>query len=299
MTTQQAAGKRHVIVGAGPAGLRAIETIRSHESGSSITLIGDEQAYSRMVLPYLLAGDIEEKGVLTGDSSYFSSLNVETRFGRKVTSIDSRANTVTLDDGSTVSYDDLLISTGSLATRPQIPGADLPGVQNMWTLEDARSFLSRAKPNSEVVIVGAGFIGLIILNGLHSAKHKITFVELEDHILPRMIDAGGAAVVEGWMGRHGVESITGATVTERSSSNGRFTLRLKDGRTLGADSVVMATGIKPNMDFAGSAGIKTREGILVNNKLQTSVSNIYAAGDVAEGPVLGSNAQEVHAIQPT
>ncbi|MFQ5933160.1 MAG: FAD-dependent oxidoreductase, partial [Dehalococcoidia bacterium] len=149
------ANTRHVIVGAGPAGLRAMETIRSYDPGSSITLIGDEPAYSRMVLPYYLAGDIEEQAVTTGDPNYFSSLNVETRFGRKVVSIDSKANSLTLDDGSSVAYDNLLLATGSSATKPPIPGADLPGVQNMWTLDDARQFLGKVSPNSNVVIIGA------------------------------------------------------------------------------------------------------------------------------------------------
>ncbi|MEE9198224.1 MAG: FAD-dependent oxidoreductase [Dehalococcoidia bacterium] len=299
MARKKAASKRHVIVGAGPAGLRAIETIRSYEPGSSITLIGDEPAYSRMVIPYYLAGDIEERAVFTGDLNYFSSLKVETMFGRRVTSIDPKAQTLTLDDRATVGYDDLLIATGSSATRPPIDGATLPGVQNMWGLQDARDFLARARPNSQVVIIGAGFIGLIILDGLHNAHHQVTFVELESHILPRMIDAGGAAIVEGWMKRHGVTSVTGTSVTEIFGRNGGFGLRLKDGRELEADSVVVATGIKPNLDFAASAGVKTRQGILVNNKLQTNIPNIYAAGDVAEGPVLGSRAKEVHAIQPT
>ena len=292
-------GARNVIAGAGPAGVRAAETIRRYDPDSSITVIGDEPAYSRMALPYFLAGNIEEKAVLTGDSGYFSNLNVETRFGRSVASIDTGGNSVTLDDGSTVEYDNLLIATGSAATRPPITGADLSGVQNMWTLDDARGFLTGAKANGDVVIIGAGFIGLIILDGLHGAKHKVTFVELEDHILPRMISADGAAVVESWMSRHGVESVTGTSVTEISANNGRFSLSLQDGRSLEADSVVMATGIKPNMDFAASSGIDTGDGILVNNKMQTNVANVYAAGDVAQGPVLGSSAQEVHAIQPT
>ncbi|MCH8088106.1 MAG: NAD(P)/FAD-dependent oxidoreductase, partial [Chloroflexi bacterium] len=293
------ANKKHVVIGAGPAGLRAIETIRDYESDSSITLIGDEPAYSRMVIPYYLAGDIEERAVYTGDQDYFTNLNVDTKFGFRVTSIDAKAKTVTLDDGSTVEYDDLLIATGSSATRPPIPGADLPGVQNMWSVGDARAFLSNAKPNSEVVIIGAGFIGLIILDGLHGAHHKITFVELEDRILSRMIASGGAKVVESWMGRHGVETITGTSVTRIEASNGRLSLSLASGKSLQVDSVVVATGIKPNMDFAAGAGIKTGDGILVNNQMETNVAGIFAAGDVAEGPILNSQARAVHAIQPT
>jgi NAD(P)H-nitrite reductase large subunit len=292
--------KKHVIIGGGPAALRAMETIRDYESNSSITLICDEPAYSRMVLPYYLAGNIEEGAVYTGDGNYFSSRSVETKFGRKAVSVDSKAQTVTLDNGDIVEYDDLLIATGSSATRPPIAGANLAGVQNMWTLQDAQDFLAKTKPNSEVVIIGAGFIGLIILDGLHAANHKVAFVELEEHILPRMIDAGGARIVENWMDKHGLKSITGTSVTEITSSNGKFGLRLQNGQTLETDSVIMATGIKANLDFLEGSGIEIgRGGIVVNDRLQSSASNVYAAGDVAEGPVLGSNDKEVHAIQPT
>ena len=294
------ANKKHVIIGGGPAALRAMETIRDYESDSAITLICDEPAYSRMVLPYYLAGNIEEGAVYTGDGNYFSSRNVETQFGRRAISVDPKAQTVTLDNRETVQYDDLLIATGSSATRPPIPGTNLAGVQNMWTLQDAQDFLGKAKPNSEVVIIGAGFIGLIILDGLHGANHKVTFVELEEHILPRMIDAGGARIVESWMKKHGVESVTGTSVTEITSSNGWHGLTLQNGRTMEADSVIMATGIKANLDFLEDSGIKMGQGgIEVNEKMQSSISNVYAAGDVAEGPVLGSNKKEVHAIQPT
>lgn len=293
------ANKRHVVIGAGPAGLRAIETIRAHDSDSSITLIGDEFAYSRMVIPYYLAGDIKEKAVFTGDDDYFSGLSVETRFGARVTGIDATGKSVSLSDGSSVGYDNLLIATGSTATRPPIDGADGAGVQNMWDLEDARNFKNTVSAESRVVIVGAGFIGLIILDGLHGGGHTITFVELEDHILPRMINSEAAEVVEAWLERHGVKCKTGTSVSSIGQRNGHRDVKLSNGEKMEADAVVMATGISPNLDFASSAGIATGDGILVDSKMATNVDGIYAAGDVAEGPVLHSDARAVHAIQPT
>ena len=293
------ANKRHVVVGAGPAGLRAIETIRAHDANSSITLIGDESAYSRMVLPYYLAGDIQEKAVFTGDDSYFAGLNVETRFGARVTSIDASGKSVSLSDGSSVGYDNLLIATGSSATRPPIDGADGAGVQNMWDIEDARNFKNSVSAGSRVVIVGAGFIGLIILDGLHGGGHTITFVELEDHILPRMINSEAAEVVEAWLEKNGVRCITGTSVSSIGQHDSHRDVKLSNGNKMEADAVVMATGISPNLDFASGAGIATANGILVDSKMSTNVDGIYAAGDVAEGPVLHSDAKAVHAIQPT
>ncbi len=293
------ANKRHVVVGAGPAGLRAIETIRAYESDSSITLIGNEAAYSRMVLPYYLAGDIQEKAVFTGDDGYFAGLNVETKFGAQVTGIDAAGKSVSLSDGSTVEYDDLLIATGSSATRPPIDGADLAGVQNMWDIEDARNFKNSVSAGSRVVIVGAGFIGLIILDGLHGGGHTITFVELESHILPRMINSEAAEVVEAWLEKNGVRCITGTSVSSIGEHDGHRDVKLGNGDKMEADAVVMATGISPNLDFASGAGIATGQGILVDGRMATNVDGIYAAGDVAEGPVLHSDSKAVHAIQPT
>ena len=293
------ANKKHVVVGAGPAGLRAIETIRSLESDSSITLIGDEQAYSRMVLPYYLAGDIQEKAVFTGDDNYFSGLNVDTRFGARVTGIDASAKSVSLSDGSSIEYDNLLIATGSSATSPPIEGADGAGVQNMWNIDDARNFKNTVSAGSRVVIVGAGFIGLIILDGLHGGGHTITFVELEDHILPRMINSEAAEVVEAWLEKNGVRCITGTSVSSIGQHDNHRDVKLSNGDKMESDAVVMATGIRPNLDFASSAGIATGDGILVDGKMATNVAGVYAAGDVAEGPVLHSDSKAVHAIQPT
>lgn len=300
MTTSN--GKRHVILGAGPAGLNAIDTIRIlGDNNSSITLICDEPAYSRMVLPYYLGGDIVEKAVFTGDVDYFEKQKVHTIFGKKATSINPKAKAVTLDDGNSVEYDDLLIAVGTSAATPPIPGSDLPGVINMWTLDDAQKYLSMAGPRSEVVIIGAGFIGLIILDGLYKKGAQITFVELEKNILPRMIDARGAELTEQWMKDRGVKVLTGTSASEITEEPiGRKTLRLSDGATLTADVVIMATGIKPNLDLISGSGIEASDAIYVNNRMLTNVPDVYAAGDVAAGPdiVTGGRASQ-HYIQPT
>ena len=169
----------------------------------------------------------------------------------------------------------------------------------MWTLEDAKNFKANVSEGSRVVIVGAGFIGLIILDGLHGGGHKITFVELESHILPRMINSEAAEVVEGWLESQGVKCITGASVSKISQNGANYGVSVSSGDNLEAEAVVLATGIRPNLDFAAGAGIATGDGILVDNRMATSVDGIYAAGDVAEGPVLHSDSRAVHAIQPT
>src|SRR5437879_3109084 len=127
--------KSHLIIGGGPAAINAIETIRDFDGGASqITLISDEPAYARMVLPYYLANQIPQKQVYTADDAYFDRLKVTRHFGQRVSRIDPRAKTVTLQDGQAIPFDNLLISTGASATIPPIPGADLPGVHPLWTM---------------------------------------------------------------------------------------------------------------------------------------------------------------------
>jgi NAD(P)H-nitrite reductase large subunit len=291
---------QNVIIGGGPAGIAAIETIREFDGGtSSITLISDEPAYARMALPYYLAGEIPEDQVLIGSPRYFDQMKVEARSGR-VASIAPKEKRLTLEDGSTVAFDNLLIATGSSAARLNVPGSDLRGVTTLWTIEDAHQALAGLPENAEVVFIGAGFIGFIILNAMHKRGCRLSVVEIQEHVLPRMMDADGARVVEDWLAKSGVQVHTGATVAEIAQrADGRKTVRLADGRDLPADLVVLSTGIRPNLGFLDGSGIKTAQGILVNQRMQTNFPNIYAAGDVAEGPDLLTGQPAIHAIQPT
>src|SRR5712692_11054063 len=182
---------RHLIIGGGPAAINAIETIRDFDRGAStITLVSDEPAYSRMVLPYYLANQIPEKQVYTADAAYYDALKIERRIGSRVTKIDPQAKEVNLQDGQTLAYDNLLIETGASPTIPPIPGADLPGVYPLWTLAQTQAVLqaTQGNPKPEVVFIGAGFIGFIVLNALYKRGWKLHVVEIADHVLPRMLD---------------------------------------------------------------------------------------------------------------
>lgn len=292
---------KHVIIGAGPAGINAMTTIRELESeDSEITLITSEHPYSRMVLPYYIAGNVEEGHVNTGSPEYFANLNVRTMFGSSVASIDSDNNQVTLDDGTNVPYDNLLIATGSSAAGLSIEGTSLGGVTNLWTMQDAKNALAAADGSeTDAVFVGAGFIGLIILNAAYKAGWQLNVVEVADQILPRMLDSQAAPLVESWLARKGVGVHTGVKVESIAESGGKKQVKLDNGNELSADVVIMATGIKTNIDIVAGTSIETNEGILVNNQMQTSIPNIYAAGDVAEGPDLLTGGKAIHAIQPT
>lgn len=292
--------RRHLIIGGGTAGINAIRTIREEDGGASeITLVSAERPYSRMVLPYYLGRSIAESHVFTATPARLAQWGVKAHLGRRAAALDPTAGKLTLDDGTVLEYDDCLIATGSSPIRPPIPGADGPGVHAFWTLDEARGVIREITAGSHVVMVGAGFIAFTILNSILALGAKLTIVEIEPRILPRMIDQAGAELVEAWLRKHGVEILTRATLTRIEDTGGRRRLHVKDGSELVADVVIMATGIKTNLEWLQGSGIRVNRGVVVDDHLRSSVPNVYAAGDVAEGRNLVTGALEVHAIEPT
>jgi NAD(P)H-nitrite reductase large subunit len=291
----------YVVVGAGPAGVIAAETLAKTDPSGSVTLVGSEPEapYSRMALPYLLAEDIGEEGTrLRHGDGHYEGLGITLRQG-KASSIDPGASTVTFDGRNTLKYDRLLIATGARPTRPPIPGMDLAGIESCWTLEDSRRIAAGCTDGSKVVLMGAGFIGCIVLEALASRGVDLTVVEMEDRMLPRMMDETGGAMIKSWCESKGVTVLTGTAVKSIEAAGDGFSLALGNGDTMAANLVVCATGVAPNLDFLDGSGIATDHGILVDEHLATNVDDIYAAGDVAQGYDFSTGKQEVHAIQPT
>jgi len=292
--------RRHLIIGGGTAGMNAIRTIREEETErSTITLVSAEKPYSRMVLPYYLDRSIAESHVFTATARVLADWGVTTQMGKRATALDTKANVCTLDDGTTVEYDDCVIATGSSAVRAPVPGADGPGVHSFWTLDQARGVLAQIQPGSHVVMVGAGFIAFTILNSILSLGAKLTIVEVAPRILPRMIDDAGAGLVQAWLEQNGVAVRPGAKLTRIDDAKGRRRLKMAAGGDLVADVVIMATGIRTNLDWLKGSDVKINQGVVVDDHLRSSVPNVYAAGDVAEGPDLIGETNAVHAIEPT
>ena len=292
---------KHLIIGAGPAGVIAAETLRTQDPEADIVLIGDEPEapYSRMALPYLLADNVDEAGTyLRPDPAHFQSQRIQVQQGR-VASVDTQAHSVTLEQGERLDYDRLLIATGSHTVKPPIPGMDLDGIENCWTLADARAIAQRAQPGQQVVLMGAGFIGCIVLEALVARGVTLTVVEREPRMVPRMMDQTGGELLKRWCESKGVRVLTGTQVDEIKAGPQRLSLAVGNGGVLEADLVVCATGVRPNVDFLQNSGVETDLGILVDDHLRTSARDVYAAGDVAQGPVFNGGQREVHAIQPT
>jgi NAD(P)H-nitrite reductase large subunit len=295
---------KHLIVGAGPAGILAAETLRKGDSSAEIQIIGGEPEppYSRMAIPYLLEGNIGEDGTyLRKTEGHYDDLNIQYSHGM-VESITAGDSSLTLEGGDTVGYDRLLLATGARPLQLPIPGVDMAGVHNCWTLADAREIAKLAKQDSNVVLIGAGFIGCIILESLLKLAGNLSVVEMEERMVSRMMDDTASGMLKRWCESKNVEVLTSSRVSAieaASDGAGDKNVVLEDGRKINAHLVVLAVGVKPNMEFLDGSGVATDDGILVDEHLATNVENIFAAGDVAQGPDFSTGDFMVHAIQPT
>ena len=290
-----------IIIGGGPAATNAIETIRQFDDSTSITLISDEPAYSRMALPYWLSGQIPREQTYTGDVAYFNQLKIAARFGDRVTSIDPAAKSIKTSSNDELSYDNLLIATGSSPLELPIDGGDLSGVTPKWSLAHVEKGLEilDGKSNPRVTLVGAGFIGFIILSALHKRGCQLTVVERESHVLPKMLSATSAEYVQRWLDQQHIKVHTQTSITAISESTDGSKNVATTAGDIEADLVVVAIGVRPNTGLADAAGLATDHGILVDQYMRTSDPHIYAAGDCAQGIAMFNDERQVHAIQPT
>ncbi len=293
---------KYLLLGNGPAGVVAAETLRQVDPAGEIVMTGceNEPPYSRMAIPYLLKGGINEVGTyLRKAGDHFDKLRVR-QIEAKAVALDTDKRNVTFSDGRTESYDRLLIATGSHPIHIPIPGADLPQVQTCWTLQDARAIANLAKPGGRVVQLGAGFIGCIIMEAFHARGTHLTVVEKGDRMVPRMMTHVAGGMIKEWVEKKGISVRTGASIERvdpAGDGNGVF-VTLSTGEKIPADLVVMSAGVRPNIDFLKATPVKVENGVVVNLKMETSAPNVYAAGDVAEGPDFFTGENLVSAIQP-
>ncbi len=294
----------YVIIGAGPAGVVAAETLAKTDPSGDVVLIGGEPEapYSRMAIPYVLTGIIDHGGThLRKAIGHYENRGITLRQAR-AERVDPAAKTVHLEGGGSQAYDKLLIATGARPIKPPVPGLDLPGVHHCWTLADCREIEKLAHKDAHVVLMGAGFIGCIILESLVERGVKLAVVEAQDRMVPRMMNETAGNLIKDWCQAKGIDVHTGTMVTQiadrAAGDEDKLLVDLDSGKQLPAHLVVVAAGVKSNIDFLDGTGIDTGDGILVDDHLRTSVTDIYAAGDCAQGPDFGGGFN-VHAIQPT
>jgi NADPH-dependent 2,4-dienoyl-CoA reductase/sulfur reductase-like enzyme len=274
-----------VIVGASLAGAKAAETLREEGFGGAVVLIGaeEEHPYERPPLSkgYLLGKDDRESIFPLADG-WYAEHDVDLRRGVTVTSIDRAAHRVTLEDGQFVPYDRLLITTGASPRRLNIPGADLDGVRYLRTVGDSERLAAALRGGGQVVIAGAGWIGLETAAAAREYGCEVTVVEPESGALQRALGPELGEVFTNLHRSHGVTFRFGEGLSEVTGSGGAVTGAVTSSDAeLPADTVIIAVGVLPNVGLAAGARLDVDNGIVVDEALRTSDPDIFAAGDVA------------------
>ena len=275
----------YVIIGNGGAGISALETIRSVDKKLPITIISKEKypAYSPCSLPNLIGGEIDQQTILRFDKNFYNRLNVNFIKNTEIIKIFPNEKEIKDVKGNIIKFDKLLISAGAKPITPrQIKGINLRGVHVMSTLDSALGIIDHIKKGvNKVVVVGGGFMGIETATMLRLKGLKVTIVEMLPNILSRMIDSDISNKVTDILKDHEIELILNDTV---KSVNGKKTLESVSlsKNKITCDMLVLAIGVSPNIEIVNSSGIKVNKGIVVNSKMQTNKTDIYAAGDIAE-----------------
>jgi NAD(P)H-nitrite reductase large subunit len=294
--------RRYLIIGSGPAALSAIETIRKKDLTSEVLLLSEEPypPYSRPLISYLLAGKIEEERIFYKGRDFYERYNVCAFLGESAVELNTKDGVVYTSKGNRFSYDKLLIATGGRPIVPPIEGKGLKGVFTFTKLDDVkeiRKYLEERKAEKAVVI-GGGLIGLKATEALMEWGIKITIVELSERILGLTLDRKASSILQSALEKNEVRVITENTAQELRGKENVEEVILRSGEAIPADIVLFAIGVSPAVQFLSGSGIKINRGIVVNERMETNLSNIYAAGDVVELDNILMGKKQVIAIWP-
>ena len=289
--------KRYVIIGNGTAAVGCIEGIRSADGAGEITVISaeDHPVYSRPLISYYLEGRTDLERMRYRPEGFYGENGCSVIYGKRAVSIDPDKKSVLLDDGTEVGYDSLCVAAGSRPFVPPFEGLD--SVKNRFsfmTLDDALALEQALRDDARVLIVGAGLIGLKCADGIRDRVGKITVCDLADRVLSSILDPVCAAVVQRHLEDNGISFMLGDTAVRFDGG----TAYMKSGKTAEFDILVLAVGVRANSELVKNAGGETNRGVIVNGKMETTLPDIYAAGDCAEGFASSLGANRVIAILP-
>jgi 3-phenylpropionate/trans-cinnamate dioxygenase ferredoxin reductase component len=289
-----------VIVGASLAGAKAAETLRDEGFTGRLVLVGEEteRPYERPPLSkgYLQGREAREKAYVH-DASFYDERGVELMLGRRATDLDAGLHTLTVDGVEPLRYDKLLLATGSRVRTLDVPGADVAGIHYLRTMDESQALREALRPGAQVVVVGAGWIGLEVAAAASEHGCSVTVVDVERLPLRRVLGDEVAARFRDLHAAHEVFFRFGVGVREFGSLSGKVTsVVLEDGMELPADVVVVGVGIRPNTELAEAAGLTVDNGVATDSSLRTSDPDIYACGDVASfmHPVIGERIRVEH-----
>jgi nitrite reductase (NADH) large subunit len=281
-----------VVVGNGMAGMRAVEELLSRAPDRfDIVVIGAEPYpnYNRILLSAVLAGDKTLDDIVVNPRSWYEERGIRLVAGTAATSIDRRARCVTLADGGAVHYDKLLLATGAKPLAPPVPGVGFANVRAFRDIADVGALIEAACNGRRAVVIGGGLLGLEAAWGLKRRGMSVALVHLMPTLMERQLDAAAAALLLRSLEDRGIEVLVNSQTEEIAGTRGADAVVLADGRRLPADLVVLAIGIRPNIELARAAGLDVNRGILVGDDMATSDPDIYAVGECIEhnGQVFG------------
>lgn len=281
-----------IIVGKGMAATRLVDELGQRALGRyAIAVIGEEPrlAYNRVLLSPLLAGEISASEIELKPAAWWRARGVSTFYGRAVESIDRAGKMVTLSGGLTLPYGKLVLATGSRPLKPPFPGGDLPGVATFRDTRDVETMRPYAERGARIVVIGGGLLGLEAAYGLSRAGGQITLLHLVDRLMERQLDAEGAGLLASAMAERGIAVRLNSATRGFVGRDRVEGVELQDGTLIPADLVVIAIGVRPNVELARSAGLSVNRGVVVDDRLATSDADIFAIGECAEhrGSVYG------------
>ncbi len=290
---------KYLLIGGGLACGQAAKQLRTQDPQGGITLVSEEPhlPYDRPPLSKeFLRGQKPRTQLFFDPEPAFRDRNISLILGIAAKQLEAKTKTVTLADGRTVKFEKALLATGGRPVRLTLPGGDLPGVHYLRTIENAEAIAEEAGQGKRAVIIGAGFIGLEVAASLTQLGAQVTVLEAQPRIWPRFADPALAEYFQRYCSGKGITFLTGETATEFRGKGRVSSVTTKSGKTLPCDLVCIGIGITPNVELGHEAGLAVENGIVVNEYLQTSHPDIYAAGDVANylDPLFGKRRRVEH-----
>lgn len=276
--------ERLVVVGNGMAGVACVEQILKHAPKFDITIFGDETHvnYNRILLSAVLAGEKTQDDIILNRVEWYQDHGIRLHLGVRITDVDSRAKTVTGDDGQTTPFDKLLLATGSIPFIPPMEGAGKKGVFTFRNLDDTRALLEAAHSRQKAVVIGGGLLGLEAARGLQVQGCEVTVVQLQDTLMNVQLDLTAGRYLKDEMERLGVRVLLGRSTKALLGNGSVEAVQFAEGDAIEAGLVVIAAGIRPNVELGRKAGLHINRGIVVNDNMETSDPSIFAVGECAE-----------------
>jgi nitrite reductase (NADH) large subunit len=273
-----------VIVGNGVAGMKIAEEVRKYSGVIKIDVYNDEKYgyYSRVWLPEIISGGKTPESIIMHDARWYKSKHIGFHPETRVTAIDPKGKTVTVDSGIKVPYDNLCICTGASCNIPPIKNANIKGVFTLRTIDDALMIKEYIKGKKKAICIGGGLLGLEAARNVKKSGLETTVLEVFPRLLPRQLCSTSAGMLQDKINHLGIDTVLGATVEEILGSDHVTGVKLTGDKVLDTDFVLVSAGIKPRIDLAVKAGLKVNKALVVNEYMQTSDENIFAAGDVVE-----------------